>query len=88
MKEITDNIILKNPFNGSHVKVSKCVSENRLTKDSVKLMLDTLAIEDENEFYVLFESGVLIKKERSKFRTSDYLKGNKLTKIKECYEKV
>lgn len=87
MKEITD-IILKNPFNGSHVKVSKCVSENRLTKDSVKLMLDTLAIEDENEFYVLFESGVLIKKERSKFRTSDYLKGNKLTKIKECYEKV
>lgn len=87
MSETTD-VILKNPFNGSHIKINKCVSENRLTKESVKLMLDTLVIEDENEFYVLFESGVLIKKERSKFRTSDYLKNNKLTKIKECYEKV
>lgn len=88
MKEITNNIILKNPFNGSHVKVTKCYSENRIHKDTMKLMLATIDIEDENEFYVLFESGVLVKKERSKFRTSDYLKNNKLTKIKECYEKV
>jgi hypothetical protein len=85
MKETTETIILKNPFNSSHININKCFSENRLTREAVKLMLNTLDIEAENEFYVLFTTGVLIKKERSKFKTSDYFKGGKMTKIKEVY---
>jgi hypothetical protein len=83
--ETKETIELRNPFMGNDLKIVKCVSENRLTREAVATMLETLEVEDENEFYVLFNTGILIKKERSKFRTSDYFKGGKMTKIKEVY---
>jgi len=41
----------------------------------------------ENEFYVLFEDGLLVKKGRSKFRTSEYLHGDKFKSFKQNYER-
>jgi len=41
---------------------------------------------DENEFYVLFEDGLLVKKGRSKLRTSQYIKGERFKKFADHYE--
>ena len=87
MSEITENIVL-NPFNCTDVEVKKVIDEN---KKSVDWLKDYIALNDplvENEFYVLFGDGLLIKKGRSKFRTSSYLKGEKFKGIKESYEGV
>lgn len=79
--------MFKNPFSGSQVTVTKCIDESKLTVESVKLLLEELSIEDENEFYVLFTSGILIRKKRSEFKTSDYIRGiRKSTKIREYYD--
>jgi hypothetical protein len=42
----------------------------------------------ENEFYVLFEDGFLIKKGRSKFSTSQYLKGDRFISFRDFHEQV
>ena len=86
MKEIIRE--LKNPFNGCDLQITKVYNENRVQKDALKLMLEELPIRDENEFYVLFENGILIKKERSKFRTSSYISGEKYTNIKSRYDEI
>lgn len=86
MKEIINE--LKNPFSGCDLVITKAYNENRIQKDALKLMLEELPIQDENEFYVLFENGTLIKKERSKFRTSSYIAGEKYTNIKDRYNEV
>jgi hypothetical protein len=41
---------------------------------------------DENEYYVLFEDGLLVKKGRSKFSTSQYLKGERFKNFIGHYE--
>ena len=84
MSEITETIVL-NPFNCTEVEVKKVVDENRKSADWWK---DYLAENDpavENEFYVLFKDGLLVKKGRSKFRSSDYLKGERMKTFKEIY---
>lgn len=83
-----ETIELTNPFRGSSIKIRRAVGENRLTKEAVALMLKELEVHDENEFYVLFSDGLLIKKERSKFRTSDYFKGDKMKPIKQIYNEI
>jgi hypothetical protein len=77
---------ITNPFIGSNLVVTSVKDEGRITKEALKLMLEELKIHAENEFYVLFESGLLIKKSRSKFRSSEYLKGNKFVNIKRFYD--
>jgi hypothetical protein len=87
MSEITENIVL-NPFNCTDAEVKKVVDENKKSVDWIK---DYLALNDpvvENEFYVLFSDGLLIKKGRSKFRTSSYLMGEKFKNFKRYYEEV
>lgn len=86
MKEIINE--LKNPFNGCDLVITKAYNENRIQKDALKLMLEELPIQDENEFYVLFENGTLIKKERSKFRTSSYITGERYVNIKGKYDEI
>jgi hypothetical protein len=49
--------------------------------------LDENVISDENEFYVLFENGTLVKKGHTKVRSSDYGKGVKFVKFKKYYGK-
>lgn len=83
---INEEKIVLDPFNCTEVCVSKVVDENKKSEDWWK---DYLAFNDpviENEFYVLFEDGLLVKKGRSKFKTSSYLKDEKFKSFKEIYE--
>jgi hypothetical protein len=70
-----------NPF--GHGQVTKVVDENR--KSWVEY-LTTSKVYDENEYYVLFEDGLLVKKGRSKFSTSQYLKGERFKNFIGYYE--
>ena len=64
-----------NPF--GHGQATKVIDENRKTVESWVEYLPTSKVFDENEFYILFEDGLLVKKGRYKFRSSQYLKGDK-----------
>ena len=66
-------LILTNPFAGSSTTVTKCKDENRIDKEAFDLMLNELEVEDYNEFYILFTNGLLIKKGRSKIKSSEYV---------------
>jgi hypothetical protein len=70
-----------NPF--GHGQVTRVIDENR--KSWVEY-LTTSKVYDENEYYVLFEDGLLVKKGRSKFSTSQYLKGERFKKFIVHYE--
>lgn len=84
MSEIIDNFI--NPFQTlSAVKVARVVDENRKSEDWWKDYLANIEPEEENEFYVLFSDGMLVKKGRSKYPTSAYLKEIKRLNFKEYY---
>ena len=81
-----DEIEILNPF--GYGKASKLIDENRKPND---WWLDYLAGHlplIENEFYILFIDGLLVKKGRSKFRTSQYIKGDKYKSFKATYEQV
>jgi len=72
-----------NPF--GYGKASKVMDENR---KPTEWWVDYISINQviaENEFYVLFEDGFLIKKGRSKFRSSQYLKGDRFRSFKEYH---
>jgi hypothetical protein len=70
-----------NPF--GHGQVTRVIDENR--KSWVEY-LTTSKVYDENEYYVLFEDGLLVKKGRSKFSTSQYLKGERFKNFIGYYE--
>jgi len=70
-----------NPF--GHGQATRVVDENRKTWPEY---LQTAVVYDENEFYVLFEDGLLVKKGRSKLRTSQYIKGERFKKFADHYE--
>jgi hypothetical protein len=70
-----------NPF--GHGQATKVVDENRKVWPEY---LQTAVVYDENEFYVLFDDGLLVKKGRSKFRTSQYLSGDRFKSFAEHYE--
>jgi hypothetical protein len=64
---------LINPFAGSQTKIVACKDENRLTQEAIDLMFEEIGVEDFNEFYILFTNGILIKRGKSKIKSSDYL---------------
>jgi len=70
-----------NPF--GHGQATRVIDENR--KSWVEY-LTTSKVFDENEYYVLFEDGLLVKKGRSKFRTSQYIKGERFKSFANHYE--
>lgn len=72
-----------NPF--GHGQATRVIDENRKTWDEY---LSTAVVHDENEFYILFEDGLLVKKGRSKFRSSQYIKGDKFKSFKQNYETI
>jgi hypothetical protein len=72
-----------NPF--GHGQATKVVDENRKVWPEY---LQNAVVYDENEFYVLFDDGLLVKKGRSKFRTSQYLSGDRFKTFRENYETV
>lgn len=77
---------LLNPF-GTH-KVAKVIDENKKPNDWWKDYVSLNEPVIENEFYVLFEDGLLVKKGRTKFRTSDYFTNRKFQSFKSHYEEV
>jgi hypothetical protein len=70
-----------NPF--GYGQATRVIDENRKTVESWVEYLTTSKVFDENEFYVLFEDGLLVKKGRSKFRSSQYLSGNRFKSFHE-----
>ena len=74
-----------NPF--GYLSVTKVLDENRKPSEWWIQYIEFNQIVAENEFYVLFGDGLLIKKGRSKFRTSQYLKGDRFISFKQYYDK-
>jgi hypothetical protein len=73
-----------NPFGFG--TASRVIDENR---KPAEWWIDYISINQvtaENEFYVLFEDGCLVKKGRSKFRSSQYLKGDKFRSFAACHQ--
>jgi hypothetical protein len=74
-----------NPF--GYLSATKVLDENRKPCEWWIEYLEFNEVVAENEFYVLFGDGLLIKKGRSKFKTSQYLKGEKFFSFKQYYGK-
>ena len=75
-----------NPF--GYLSATKLLDENRKPSEWWIEYLEFNEILAENEFYVLFSDGLLVKKGRSKFRTSQYIKGEKFTSFNQVYARV
>lgn len=75
-----------NPF--GYGNASRVIDENRKPAEWWNEYLEFNEVFAENEFYVLFTDGLLIKKGRSKFKTSQYLKGEKFTSFNSVYAKI
>ena len=78
--------VVLNPF-GVH-NVTKVIDENKKPAEWWKDYVDINEALIENEFYVLFKDGLLVKKGRTKFRTSDYFTDRKFQSFKSHYEEV
>lgn len=68
--------------------VTKVIDENKKPSDWWKDYISLNEPVIENEFYVLFEDGLLVKKGRTKYRTSDYFTDRKFKSFKSHYEEV
>lgn len=75
-----------NPF--GYGNVSRVIDENRKPAEWWEEFLEFNDVVAENEFYVLFTNGSLVKKGRSKFRTSQYLIGDQFKNFKQHYERT
>ena len=75
-----------NPF--GYLSATKVLDENRKPSEWWVEYLEFNQILAENEFYVLFSDGLLVKKGRSKFRTSQYIKGEKFTSFQKIYARI
>ena len=79
-----EQIDIINPLSVGEAK--KLIDENR---KSIEYWQEYLVINKplaENEFYILFEDGLLVKKGRSKFKTSQYLSGQKYKSFANNYK--
>jgi hypothetical protein len=75
-----------NPFGFG--KASRVIDENRKPQEWWIDYISINQVTAENEFYVLFEDGCLVKKGRSKFRSSQYLKGDRFRSFADCHESI
>jgi hypothetical protein len=75
-----------NPF--GYGKASKVMDENRKPQEWWIEYTSINQVTAENEFYILFEDGCLVKKGRSKFRSSQYLKGDSFRSFIECHQSI
>lgn len=84
-KKTMEESEILNPF--AYGKASKVLHENR---KPVEWWIEYTSINQviaENEFYVLFDDGLLVNKGRSKFKSSQYLQGDKFKSFKQNYER-
>lgn len=75
----------ENPFAGSSLKVLRAIDESKLSICAMQDKIKSTPIEEENEFYALFNDCTLVKRTRSKFPTSGYLKGESRISFREFY---
>jgi hypothetical protein len=75
----------ENPFAGSALKVLRAIDESKLSMCAMQDKIKSTPIEEENEFYALFNDCTLVKRTRSKFPTSGYLKGESRISFTEFY---
>ena len=75
-----------NPF--GYLVASKVLDENRKPADWWFQYLEFNEAAAENEFYVLFADGLLVKKGKSKFKSSQYVKGEKYLDFKTFYNQA
>lgn len=75
-----------NPFGFGNA--TKVIDENRKPPEYWQEIFSLHQVSAENEFYVLFSDGLLVKKGRSKFRTSQYIKGEKFISFQKVYARV
>jgi hypothetical protein len=75
-----------NPFR--YGIATKVLDENRKPVDWWMQYLEFNYAFDENEFYVLFGDGLLVKKGRSKYKSSQYVKGEKYLEFKTFYNQA
>jgi len=81
-----EEIKIINPF--GYGKASRVIDENRKPLEWWVDYIKFNEIVAENEFYILFADGFLIKKGRSKFRSSQYLKGDRFRSFKQYHEQA
>lgn len=75
-----------NPF--GYGIASRVIDENRKPAEWWQEYFEFNEIVAENEFYVLFSDGLLVKKGRSKFRTSQYIQGEKFSSFQKVYARI
>jgi hypothetical protein len=80
-----EEVKILNPF--GYLEANKVLDENRKPADWWQQYLEFNQAVSENEFYILFADGLLVKKGRSKFRTSQYLLGEKFKPFAQYYDK-
>lgn len=75
-----------NPF--GYLSATKLLDENRKPIDWWIEYISINHAAAENEFYILFADGLLVKKGRSKFASSQYLKGEKYVPFRKVYGRL
>ena len=78
-----EEIKIINPF--GYGVASRVIDENRKPQEWWVDYIQFNEVVAENEFYILFEDGCLVKKGRSKFRSSQYLKGDRFKSFEEFH---
>jgi hypothetical protein len=81
-----EEIKIINPF--GYGVASRIIDENRKSQEWWIEYTSINQVTAENEFYILFEDGCLVKKGRSKFRSSQYLKGDSFRSFSECHQSI
>lgn len=75
-----------NPF--GYGIASRVIDENRKPAEWWQEYFEFNEVVAENEFYVLFSDGLLVKKGRSKFRTSQYIQSEKFSSFQKVYARI
>jgi hypothetical protein len=81
-----EEIKILNPL--GHGIASRVMDENRKPHEWWIEYISINQVTAENEFYILFEDGCLVKKGRSKFSTSQYLKGDRFRSFTQYHESI
>lgn len=75
-----------NPF--GYLYVRKVMHENKKPSEWWFYHLECNEVVAENEFYVLFDDGLLVKKGKSKLTTSQCIKGEKFQSFRKIYGSI
>ena len=75
-----------NPF--GYLNARKVIDENKKPSEWWIDYLEFNEVVAENEFYVLFDDGLLVKKGKSKLTTSQCIKGENFKSFQKVYARV